>query len=143
MIKRAQREPKARLRQAAAIPYRLRSKGLEIALITSLRSRRWVFPKGHIEPGEAGYESAVREAHEEAGLLGEVDPRPVGRYRYQKRGELHEVVVYLLRVTRELSSWTEDDVRNRKWMGLRSASSRLRRPDMRELLAGLRQRLSA
>ncbi len=143
MIKRAQRDAGVRLRQAAAIPYRLRRRGLEIALITSLRSRRWVFPKGHIEPGEAGHESASREAHEEAGLLGEVDPRPVGRYRYHKRGELHEVVVYLLRVTRELQSWTEDDVRNRKWMRLRSAFTRLGHPDLKELLEGLRERLSA
>jgi 8-oxo-dGTP pyrophosphatase MutT (NUDIX family) len=129
--------------QAAAVPYRLKGRRLEIALITSSRSRHWGIPKGHIEPGEAAHESALREAHEEAGLLGKLDRGPLGYYRYQKDGTSLRVAVFLLRVTRVLPSWAEDDLRRRKWVPLESALELLRSPGLRAMLANLERRLSA
>ena len=37
-------------RQSGVIPYRVRKGNLEILLITSRRERRWIIPKGIIEP---------------------------------------------------------------------------------------------
>ena len=32
----------------------------------------WVFPKGHIEPGESAADAAVREVQEESGVVAEL-----------------------------------------------------------------------
>ena len=39
-----------------------------IALVMSTNSKSWLFPKGHIDPGETDEEAARREIREEAGL---------------------------------------------------------------------------
>ena len=74
--------------QAAAIPYRWQRGRLEIAIITKRQGENWIVPKGHIEPGETPRQSALREAGEEAGLVGRIERRPCGSYRYSKRREL-------------------------------------------------------
>ena len=61
------REPRT---QYAALPWRKRADGnVEVLLITSRESRRWVIPKGWpiktLKPGP----SAAQEAFEEAGVL--------------------------------------------------------------------------
>ena len=88
--------------QAAAVPFRIRGRVLEVALITTSRGGRWSIPKGNIERGERARESALREALEEAGLVGDLVGPRLGSFRYEKRGRARSVAVYLLRVTREL-----------------------------------------
>ena len=56
--------------QSAVIPYRLSKNGLEILLITSLKRKHWIVPKGYIEFNLTPFESAKKEAYEEAGVLG-------------------------------------------------------------------------
>ena len=59
--------------QFAALPYRRGSYGgLEILLITSRETQRWIVPKGWPSPGLAPHESAAREALEEAGIVGRI-----------------------------------------------------------------------
>jgi len=130
-----------RVLQAAAIPYRRHGGRLEIAMITKRQGNSWTVPKGHVEPGETPRQSALREATEEAGLLGKLGLRPLGSYEYVKSREPRLVVVFLLRVTRELSSWSEDDFRSRKWLRLEHAIERVRDRGLRLLLRGLRRRL--
>lgn len=132
-----------RVIQAAAIPYRWHSGRLEIALITGRQGGRWIVPKGHVEPGETPRQSARREATEEAGLLGKIGLRPLGSYEYQKGRQPRVVLVFLLRVTRELRRWSEDDCRDREWIRVEHAIERVRDRGLRHLLRGLRKRLSA
>jgi len=53
-------------------------------MVTSRSGRRWVFPKGLIDPGHTPAEAALIEAWEEAGVVGTLDPDPVGNYVYDK-----------------------------------------------------------
>ena len=129
--------------QAAAIPYRWNSGRLEIAMITRRQGGSWIVPKGNVEPGETPRQSALREATEEAGLLGKIALRPLGSYEYRKGREPRIVVVFLLRVTRQLSRWSEDDFRNRKWIRVERAIERVRERGLRHLLRSLTERLSA
>lgn len=129
--------------QAAAVPFRVRGRVVEVALITSSRGGRWVIPKGNIERGEHARESALREAIEEAGLIGELVGPRLGSFRYEKRGRAQLVAVYLLRVTRELSSWSEDGERRRKWLRLDKALERLHSRELRRLLDDLADRIPA
>ena len=57
-------------RQAATIPVR----DGRVCLVTSSNGRRWVLPKGQIDPGHTPAEAALVEAWEEAGLVGALEP---------------------------------------------------------------------
>ena len=133
----------ARVLQAAAIPYRWNRSRLEIAMVTRRQGNRWTLPKGHVEPGESPRESARREATEEAGLLGRIGWRPLGSYVYRKGDEPRRVLVYVMRVTRQLSRWSEDDFREREWVRMEQALERVRERGLRALLRGLSEQLSA
>lgn len=45
-----------------------------LAITSLLDKEKWVFPKGHIEEDETSEEAALREAAEEAGLEGIINP---------------------------------------------------------------------
>ena len=100
------------IRQAAALPLR---KG-RVCLITSRNGKRWVIPKGWIEPGQTAGETALQESWEEAGLLGALDPEPIGSYLYEKEGQTYHVIVFVLRVTQVAQDWQESGFRQRAWV---------------------------
>ena len=58
---------------------------LEILLITSRETRRWVIPKGWPMAGHGAAESAAQEAYEEAGVRGQMTGEAIGHYDYNKR----------------------------------------------------------
>src|SRR5688572_9375274 len=70
--------------QVAALPWRHGDDGVEVMLITSRDTGRWVLPKGWVKKGEALWIAAAREAREEAGITGSVSRSEAGRYRYEK-----------------------------------------------------------
>ena len=93
--------------RAAAICYRMTDTGLTFLLVRTSKGDRWTFPKGHAEKGESLDVAAAREAREEAGVEGQIDPSILTRYRYpsgRKSSGDHEVGAYLLRVDRQLAS---------------------------------------
>jgi 8-oxo-dGTP pyrophosphatase MutT (NUDIX family) len=107
-------------RQFAALPLAVQEGETKVMLVTSRETRRWVLPKGWAEPGLAPYELAAKEAFEEAGLVGEVDPEPVGFYSYDKRlrggrSVPCEVGVFPLWVAQQLEDWPERKQRETRW----------------------------
>lgn len=126
--------------QYAALPWRLGAGGdIEVMLITSRETRRWVIAKGWpitgLEPGA----SAAQEALEEAGVTGEIWAEPVGAYDYEKRlrsGELQpiEVEVFPLRVLEELDAWPEKGQRERRWFAAAEAAGLVAEPRLAELI---------
>ena len=114
-------------RQAAAIPYRIRKRRLEVALVTTSRGKGWIVPKGSVDDGEGPRQAAIREAEEEAGILGVLARKPLGRYRHVNGNGTCRVDVYLMRVTDVREHWLEDDVRQRRWMRIREAAACLRK----------------
>lgn len=76
------REPSGR-QQVAAVCYRIGSRGLEFLLVQT-RNRRWIFPKGGVEPGLTQAQSAALEAFEEAGVHGRIEEMPFARYHIGK-----------------------------------------------------------
>jgi 8-oxo-dGTP pyrophosphatase MutT (NUDIX family) len=118
------------IQQAAAIPLQ---RG-QICLVTSSSGKRWVIPKGCMEPGKTAGEVALQEAWEEAGLVGALDPEPVGSYLYEKYGNLYHVIVFLMRVTEAAEDWPERTVRQRCWLSPTQALVRVEDRGLRELL---------
>ena len=119
--------------QAAAIPLR---QG-RVCLVTSSSGKRWVIPKGCMEPGKTAGEIALQEAWEEAGLVGVLRPEPVGSYVYEKAGLTCHVTVFLMQVTDGVQDWPERELRERAWVSFTEAVARIDDPGLRELIRGV------
>src|SRR5580693_5290774 len=69
--------------QYGALPYRFTPiAALEILIVTTRQSRRWIVPKGWPIKRLTPSKSAAREAFEEAGVRGKIGARPIGHFRY-------------------------------------------------------------
>jgi phosphohistidine phosphatase len=123
-------------RQAAVIPYRIRKDRVEVALVTTFQGKRWIVPKGTVDEGELPRDAAIREAEEEAGLLGVVARKPLGRYRHSNGSGECRVDVYMMRVTEVLDHWLEAKFRRRRWMRIAKAAACLRE-DLRHFVLGV------
>ena len=143
---RAPRTQESETRQVAALPWRRTDMGVvEIMMITSRETRRWVVPKGGRMAGKADHEAAAIEAYEEAGLQGVIAERPVGHFRYLKRLRSGEdracmVAVYPLEVLIQLGGYPEAGQRELRWMDRRTAAEAVHEADLAELIRAFEPR---
>lgn len=128
--------------QSAVLPYRILDGRVEILLVSSRRKKRWVLPKGVVEPGLSAVDSAVKEAWEEAGLEGLAAPQTVGTYRYEKWGGVCTVQVFPLQVERLSESWPES-TRDRRWFAPQEAARRVQEPELKRLMTRFAESLQA
>ncbi|TGU96968.1 NUDIX hydrolase [Mesorhizobium sp. M00.F.Ca.ET.151.01.1.1] len=142
--KKAVRQAKKgeRIRQVAAIPFRLNARGdIEVMLVTSRTTRRFIVPKGWPMKGKSGRKAATIEALEEAGVRGKTLKRPAGIYSYWKRLANRfvrvDVIVFLLEVTEELADWQEAKRRQRAWLAPADAAMLIDEPDLSTLVSTL------
>jgi len=124
-------------RQSGVIPWRVRDGALEILLVTNRPGKRWVIPKGIVEPALTPAESAEKEAWEEAGIRGSLSSQPAGRFAYRKWGGVCRVEVFPLQVTEVLEDWPEKTLRRREWLAPDAAAERIREPDLRAMVLAL------
>lgn len=133
-------------RQSGVAPYRVTRKGVSVLVITSRRTGRWLFPKGGLMAGREPWESAAQEAFEEAGVQGVADPEPLGAYRSHRvrngAAEQIEVVIYPLKVTRQLDRWPERGQRRRRWVSLDEARRLVKEPDLVQVVDAIEQRVA-
>lgn len=134
------------IEQSAALPYRWARAGLEVMLVTSRTTRRWVLPKGSIGNGLTAYEAAVLEAYEEAGVDGRIGRSCIGVYGYTKRNEKKQkrclVKVFPLRVACVLPDWPERRQRRRQWVDFRTAAARVQEVSLKKIMVAFeRQQL--
>lgn len=125
--------------QYAALPWRLEQGKLEILLITSLKTKRWIVPKGWPVEGLSAPDCAAHEALEEAGIEGPVAETPIGKYRYKKlrkTGEILpcEVHVYVMEVTGRKKTWREKRARQSQWCSVPEALAHVREAGLRRLI---------
>jgi 8-oxo-dGTP pyrophosphatase MutT (NUDIX family) len=118
------------LLQAGVIPLR----DGQICVVSSRSGKRWVVPKGCLEPGKTAAEIALQEAWEEAGLVGVLQPEPVGTFFYEKAGQTCHVTVYLMTVTDAAERWPEQPIRQRSWLPVEKALARIDDPGLRQLI---------
>jgi 8-oxo-dGTP pyrophosphatase MutT (NUDIX family) len=109
------------VRQAAALPCR----NGRICLVTSTSGKRWVIPKGLIEPGQTAGEAALLEAWEEAGLVGSLHSEPIGSFVYEKWCGPCHVTVFRMDVVESARTWPERSFRDRIWLPPVQALDRL------------------
>jgi 8-oxo-dGTP pyrophosphatase MutT (NUDIX family) len=138
-VARPEAAPKAQAaRQVAALPWR-RTDQLEIMLVSSRETRRWIIPKGWPMAGRSDSTAAAIEALEEAGLLGAIDEAPFGQFTYSKkpaRGKPAPCVVdvFALRVVRQRPRWLEWRERKTMWVPAREAARIVSDPELGALI---------
>lgn len=133
--------------QYGAICFRFMKDGpdIEILLITSRESGRWIIPKGWPMKKRKPFEAAAIEAWEEAGVRGTVSKQPVGRYTYLKELDDGDVApcivdVFQIEVTEVRSDFKEMGERLLAWVSPDEAARRVREVELKSLLADFKPR---
>ena len=118
---------------------------VEVLLVTSRETGRWVIPKGWPVEGQAPAEDAAREAWEEAGVRGQVSHDCLGVYTYDKVVDRDGaspsavpcvVAVYALQVSATQKSFPEASLRRQKWFSREKAARKVLEPELATLIAG-------
>lgn len=137
----------SRQQQYAALPWRRGADAvIEVILLTSRDTGRWVIPKGWPVRGLSPAQSAAHEAQEEGGLVGRMEELSIGRYHYNKRlsdgsSVLCMVEVFALEVERQLESWPERKERRTQWFPPEEAAAAVDEPELAALIRELPKRL--
>ncbi|MFG1425723.1 NUDIX domain-containing protein [Roseixanthobacter glucoisosaccharinicivorans] len=133
-------KPSLRRLQYAALPYRQRQDGeVQIRLITSRETRRWVVPKGWPIKGLTPPQTAAREAYEEAGLMGTMSHAAAGLYSYEKRlsptrSVPCDVMVFPMKVKRYVKKWPERLERVGFWFSADSAAAAVQEEGLAQII---------
>jgi 8-oxo-dGTP pyrophosphatase MutT (NUDIX family) len=128
------------LYQVGIITFRVENGELEVLLVTSRDSGRWIIPKGNIDKGLSPAKAALQEAYEEAGVSGSiVGSVPIGFYTYFKRLKCGTVLdttveVFLSRAERQHKKWPEKKQRSVAWLPIHKAIARIQEPSVTPLL---------
>lgn len=126
--------------QYAALPYRMAGRQMQVMLVTSRRTKRWIIPKGWPMNGKTAPQAAAIEAVEEAGLIGTIADRPIGSYRYLKVLKNNadtmaiQVIVFPFLVEDSLEAFKEEGQRTARWFSYRHAASLVAEPALRRLI---------
>jgi 8-oxo-dGTP pyrophosphatase MutT (NUDIX family) len=122
----------------AAVCYRVRGGEPEFLLVRT-RNGHWTFPKGRVDQDATNADAAAREAYEEAGVRGSVDPVPFVCYRHCKprrlglRRQVILVDAHLCKV-KHLAPPLEE-YRDPTWFSLPNAKRRLQKSRTSEFAA--------
>jgi diadenosine hexaphosphate hydrolase (ATP-forming) len=69
-------------------------------LVLGHRNGTWVFPKGHIDPGETHIVAAIREVEEESGVVATCpDENIIYKTRYKNARKEERVITWFLLIT--------------------------------------------
>lgn len=135
--------PNQILHQAGVIAYRILDGKVQVLLMTSRETGRWIIPKGNVNTGSTPAKTAEKEAYEEAGVKGTIASSvPLGSYTYLKRLESGQsraatVEVYMLRVKQQLRKWPEKGERRLSWLSTKKAVKLVQEPGVVPLLLRL------
>lgn len=134
--------------QYGALCYRLKKKrsAVEVLLITSRDTGRWVIPKGWPMDGKSAAAAAAREAWEEAGVKGVIADEAIGDYYYMKG--LPEglkvdcrVRVFALAVDDICKNFPEKNQRRAEWVDCAEAANRVQEPGLKKLFLAFEQKI--
>ncbi len=127
--------------QYGVLPYRFtESDSLEVLLVTTRQTRRWIIPKGWPIKGLKPPKSAAREAYEEGGIRGTVGEKAIGVFSYDKALDANgltvpcEVRVFPMIVKRQFNTWPEAHERVARWFEPAKALSVIKDKGLRDLI---------
>ncbi len=130
--------------QFAGLPFRVvkgkSGKRIEVLLVTSRETRRWIIPKGWPMDGMTPADAAVQEVWEEAGARGQGFDVCLGLYSYRKWMSDDVtlpiiVAVFPVKVRSVEEDYPEVAQRKRKWFSQKKAASKVEERDLSQLIA--------
>ena len=127
----------AEFTHAGGVVYKKNGQLMLLVVNAKKNPDHWIFPKGHIEPGETPEQAAVREVREETGVvarLGEL----IGQLEFSVPQEQVRAVFYLMEF---ISEATTGEGRNIRWCSPAEARKCLTFKNTRELLDKALERL--
>lgn len=136
----SKRDPRT---QFAGLPFRVikgkSGKRVEVLLVTSRETKRWIIPKGWPMDGLTPADAAAQEVWEEAGARGKGYDVCLGLYSYRKwlsEDEILPVIVavFPVKVRTLEDEYPEASERRRKWFSLKKAASKVEERDLRQLI---------
>ena len=106
--------------QVAAVCYRRRNSHAEFLLVNTNGGNKWTFPKGAPDSRLSHSQAAEREAREEAGAIGLIEPRHFHIYVHSKGvfwqpGGIQEYVVKAFLMDVRQTRRPHEDFRNPTW----------------------------
>lgn len=128
--------------QSGVVPYRLQENKLEILLVTSIKKKKWIIPKGYVEYGLTPFESAKKEAYEEAGITGANETEELGEFFYGNNDNKKFLKVFLLKVLEQSDDYPEKNLRKRKWFIIDEAIASIENSEVKNILINLKKRFS-
>ena len=125
--------------QFGALCWRRHKGELQILLVTSRRSKRWILPKGGPVDGATPSGAAQAEALEEAGAVGKAKTNCLGIFSYTKEisdeSQLPCVVaIFPLKVKKLEDDWPEKADRERKWFTQKKAANMVMEPELAAII---------
>lgn len=127
--------------QSGVIPFRKMNGQMEILLITSIKKKKWIVPKGYVEYNLSPFESAKKEAYEEAGILGANETLELGSFKFEKPAGSCLMKIYSMEVTKILDEYPEKDKRKRKWFPLKDAAATIQIPQISPMILKLNEKV--
>lgn len=128
-------------KQSGVIPYRKNNGVLEILLITSIKKQKWIIPKGYVEFNLSPFESAKKEAFEEAGIIGSNETYELGTIELDLGGGLTHMKIFSMEVIKILDDYPEKELRKRKWFTPEEAREKVDVPDISGMIAALQAKV--
>ena len=102
--------------RVGVVPFREKKGRFQICLISSLsKPKRMTFPKGLTKKGEGWEVAALREMHEEAGLMGTIILRRLPLLLSSRKRPDESCVLFWCKIDNVLRSWPEKKLRARIW----------------------------
>ena len=102
--------------RVGVVPFREKKGRFQICLISSLsKPKRMTFPKGLSKKGEGWEVAALREMHEEAGLVGTLILRQMPFLLSPRKRPDESCILYWCKIDDMLKSWPEKKLRKRIW----------------------------
>ncbi|XP_045501692.1 bis(5'-nucleosyl)-tetraphosphatase [asymmetrical] [Colias croceus] len=127
-------------RAAGLVIYKHSNQLIQFLLLqTSYGEHHWTPPKGHVDPGESDWETALRETQEEAGFTQndlEIDKNTKKMLTYEVNGKPKEVIYWLAKlINPETPVKLSDEHQDFKWLPLQQAQELSGFDDMKVMLA--------
>jgi len=124
------RDAKSLPLKVAAVCYRRRAGAVEFLLVNTNGGNKWTFPKGSADPRLSHSQAAEREAAEEAGAVGTIEPRHFHLYLHSKGvfwqpGGVQEFVVKAFLMEVHQTRRPEEPNRKPTWVSPEEAKKRL------------------
>lgn len=116
--------------QVAAVCFRRRGADVEFLLVNTNGGNKWTFPKGSPEARLSHSQAAEREAAEEAGAVGTIEPRHFHLYIHSKGvfwqpGGVQEYVIKAFLMEVHQTRRPDEALRRPTWVSAEEAKLRL------------------